>query len=237
MKNHISKSISIVTMLAAGLFTSLSATAGLITTPVQTQTFSFLTPSSSSTVLAFNGFDSTLGTLNSVHFSWTLDQTLNDQVYNFTGAPQLVGNVLPLSATATTNFTGQGIAALLTGTNTMTTPGFSGTVAAGGPTTVGTVSATGIIGGVCLSNDASCGAGNTSLSAYVGGLNLFTVNLDSIGFQSGTVPGGVFTGNSGIASGTVSIFYDYTAAKVPVPATSALMFIGLLGMMSLRRRV
>lgn len=232
MKTAIRKFLS--ALIAASFFTSLSATAGLLTTPAQIQLFSFSTPNT--TTLSFNGFNSALGTLNSVHFVWTLDQTLNNTVINTNPGPSSVGNPVPLTATATTTFTGTGAAVLLTGTNTLTTPGFTGTVpGAMAVTTVGTASVLGMTGGVCLSNDASCGAGNTNLAAYIGGLNLFNIDIAGVGNQGGTVPAGVFSGNNSNASGSVSIAYDYTA-KVPLPATSALMLIGLVGMAGLRRK-
>jgi len=43
MKTIINKTLAITAIVAAGLFSSLSATAGLLTTPTQTQTFNFAT--------------------------------------------------------------------------------------------------------------------------------------------------------------------------------------------------
>lgn len=236
MKTNIRKILAVAFVVTTGLFAPLSATAGLLTTPAQIQAFSFATPNN--TTLSFNGFDGILGTLNSVHFVWTLDQTLSNTVININPGPSLVGNPVPLTATATTTFTGTGVGALLTDTTTLSTPGFAGFVPGGVPfaiTTIGTASALGLTGGVCLSNDASCGAGNTNLGAYIGGLNLFNIDVASISNQGGSVPPGVFTSNNGTASGSLSITYDYTA-PVPAPATTALLCIGLVGMMSLRRK-
>ncbi|MCX7192415.1 MAG: choice-of-anchor E domain-containing protein [Proteobacteria bacterium] len=234
MRTGIIKILAVAAMMIAGLFASLPAAAGLLTTPAQIQAFSFATPNN--TTLSFNGFDSTLGTLNSVHFVWSLDQTLNNTVINTNAGPSSVGNPVPLTATATTTFTGTGVAVLLTGTNTLTTAGFTGSVPGGmAVTTVGTASVTGMTGGVCLSNDLSCGAGNTNLAAYIGGLNLFNIDISGIGNQGGTVPAGVFSGNNSNASGSLSITYDYTA-PVSAPATSALLLIGLVGMIGLRRK-
>ena len=235
MKTIINKTLAITAIVAAGLFSSLSATAGLLTTPTQTQTFNFATLSDPAVDLAFNGFNSALGTLNSVHLTWSISTLLNNTVFNSKGTPVAVGNPVPLTATATTTFTGSIASALLTGTNTLTTPGFVGNVAPGF-STVGTASSSNVPGLSCLSNDASCGAGNSNLSAYIGGLNLFTINVASSGTQGGSVPGGVFTGNDGNANGSVSLFYDYSSAAIPAPGTFALLGLGLLGLTGMRRK-
>jgi len=234
MKTSIKKTLAVTTIVATGLFSSVSATAGLLTTATQTQTFSFATLTDPAVNLAFSGFNSALGTLNSVHLTWSISTLLNDTTFNTTAGPVAVGSPTPLTATATTTFTGSIISALLTGINTLTTPGFVGNVPSG-VSTVGTASSTNVPGSTCLSNDASCGAGNSNLSAYIGGLNLFNINVSSSGTQGGSVPGTVFTGNNGNASGSVSLFYDYSIATVPVPGTLALLSLGLLGMGGLRR--
>lgn len=234
MRTLINKALAITAIVATGLFSSLSATAGALTTATQIQNFSFSTPNNAT--FSFNGFDSALGTLNSVHFIWTLDQTLNDTVLNTNAGSSFVGNPVHLTATATTTFSGTGIASLINDTTTLTTAGFIGSVPGGfAVTTVGTVSAVGLTGAVCLSNDASCGLGNTNLSAYVGGLNLVNIDLASSGTQGGTVPAGVYSGNNSNATGSLGIFYDYSA-PIPEPASTALFYIGLLGMLSLRRK-
>ena len=241
MTLSIKKTLSIAAIAMTAMFSSATATAGLIvTTPVQTQTFSFADLISGAQLLAFNGFDSTLGTLTSVTMSWSLNQTLNNTASNNSAAIQAVGTPTPLTATATTTFNGTGIATALTSTNTLTTPGFTGSVAAGTaytvgappvivivPTlsTVGTATITGITGSSILS---------TGLAGYIGGLNLFNISVNSSGTQGGSVNALVTTGNNGTASGFVNLFYTYN--EVPTPGTIALLGLGLLGLAVMRRK-
>jgi hypothetical protein len=75
-------------------------------------------------------------------------------------------------------------------------------------------------------------------------LSFFT-GTPSFNLSASTIASSGFTGSGNLASyitttggASVGIAYSWVpVAAVPVPATSALMFIGLLGMMSLRRRV
>lgn len=227
MTLSIKKALSIATIAMTAMFSSASATAGLIVvTPTQTQTFSFSDLVSGAQTLAFNGFDSTLGTLNSVTMSWSITQTLNNVLINITGAPLAVGSPNPVNATSTTTFTGTGIAALLTGTNNLTTPGYVGLVPGlSVPTTVGTITGTGVTGST---------TSTSGLAGYIGGLNLFNVSVAYSGNQGGSVPANVFSGNTGIMNGTATLFYTYT--NVPVPGTIALLGLGLLGLAGMRRK-
>lgn len=238
MRTPICKVLSIVAMAMTALLSSAPASAGLITTPAQTKNFSFGSLTGSPITLSFDGFNASLGTLNSVHLAWTISNTLNNALINTNSTPSSVGTPVPVAATSTTTLTGTGIATLLSGTNNLTTPGFVGSVPGNNAvTTVGTASQSGVPGSTCISNDASCGAGNTDLSAYNGGINLFNISVSNFGNQGGSVPAGVFSGNNGTANGAVSIFYDYTAASVPNPGTLALLGLGLLGMSGVRRKV
>ena len=62
-------------VLAASFVTSAPAVAVPLLTTAVVQNFNFTNLNDSST-LFFSGFDSTLGTLTSVHFEWTLSKTL-----------------------------------------------------------------------------------------------------------------------------------------------------------------
>ena len=252
----IKKTWAVVMVAIIGLFLSVPVMAGPFVTGAQIQTFSFDTLTGNTT-FAFNGFNSSLGTLDSVHLVWTMNKTLNNVILNNTLSVLTVGNPVAVTATSTTTFTGTGIATLLTDTNILTTAGYTGTVAAGvsyfipgvgnilapTSTTVGTATAANLSGGVCLSNDASCGAGHTNLSAYIGGLNLFSIAVNNSGTQGGSVPAGAFTGNTGTAQGTVSIIYDYSLAAittsggaVPEPFSLSLLGMGLAGWLASRRK-
>ena len=233
-----------VAVVAAALLSPISAISGPVNTGTQAQTFSF-NLLDANTTFSFNGFNSTLGALNSVHFEWTMNKTLNNNIINITTSPQTIGNPTPVTATSTTTFTGSGVALLLTDVNTLTTIGFTGLVPGNfAITTVGTASAPNLSGGVCLSNDNSCGAGNTDLSGYIGGLNLFNIAISNTGTQGGSVPSNVFSGNTGTAAGTVSIFYDYNTGAftnhgltpVPEPAGLGLMSFGLFGLAAFRKK-
>lgn len=228
-----------IAVVAAALLSPISAVAGAVITGTQVQSFNF-TLLDDSTTLSFNGFDSSLGILNSVHFQWTMDKTLNNNIININSVPKTIGSPVPVSATSTTTFTGSGIAFLLTDVNTLTTPGFTGSVPGNfSITTVGTASAPNLSGGVCLSNDNSCGVGNTDLSGYIGGLNLFNIFISNAGTQGGSVPSGVFSGNDGSAAGTVSIYYDYTtrpSTNIPEPAGLSLASLGLVGFAAFRKK-
>ncbi|MDD2721413.1 MAG: choice-of-anchor E domain-containing protein [Gallionella sp.] len=234
MKTRISKALTITALAATALFSSASASAGLLTTPVQTQTFSFATLNDPVALLSFSGFNVSQGVLNSVHLSWTITSTVNNALINTNATASNVGTPVPTTATATTTFTGTGIATALSGSNNLTTPGFVGSVpGANAVTTVGTVSQTGVTGSTCISNDLSCSPSITNLTGYIGGANLFTISVSNFGNQGGSVPPGVFTGNNGTATGTVTLFYDY---KIPAPATLALLGLGLFGLVSMRRK-
>ncbi|PJC03436.1 MAG: hypothetical protein CO070_08040 [Gallionellales bacterium CG_4_9_14_0_8_um_filter_55_61] len=88
MKTIINKTLAITAIVAAGLFSSLSATAGLLTTPTQTQTFNFATLSDPAVDLAFNGFNSALGTLNSVHLTCGPSAHYSTTLYSILRVPQ-----------------------------------------------------------------------------------------------------------------------------------------------------
>jgi hypothetical protein len=219
------KKLITLTALSAGLLAPLPALSGPLTTTAQIYTFNF--NGNANTSFSFTGFDTALGTLNSVHFEWTLNKSINNTVFNLNPTAQAVGNPLALTAFSDSTFQGTGIASALTATHTLTTPSFSGNVV-NGLSTVGSASAPTLSGAVCLSNDGSCGIGSSNLSAYIGGANLFNINFLNDTNQSGSVPSLVFTGNNSTTAGTASIFYDYTAATPPsVPEPTTLGLTGL----------
>lgn len=230
------KKLLALAVIATGFLSPLSAMAGAVLTGEQVQTFNF-SNLNQSTLFSFAGFNSTLGTLNSVHFEWLMDKTLSTTVLNFNLTPLHLTNV---TATSTTTFTGSGIASLLTDSNALTTMPFTGNVAAAtsitipgfgtftNPTSmvIGSATANNLQGGVCLSNDGSCGAGNTNLNSYIGGANLFNIAISNL--ETHTVPSGVFSTNTGATNGNIKLFYDYTKpANVPEPVTISLMGLGL----------
>jgi hypothetical protein len=216
-------------VITAGLLSAMPAMASsVLVTTTQTQLFDF-SSLDGNTTLSFNGFDSSLGTLTSFHFAWTVDKTLNNNVINI-GSSASIGSPTAVSATSTTLFSGSTTAGpLFSDTNTLTTAGFTGTVPSG-VTLVGTASATGLSGNVDLFTPAS------NLSGYIGGLNFLNLAISNTGSQGGSVPGSVFTGNNGTATGTVSLYYDYQLSSVPEPVTLGMMGLGLAGLTAFRRR-
>lgn len=230
-----------VALVVAGMLSSMPAIAGALLTTTQTQSFNFANLDDSTT-LSFDGFDSALGILRSFHFEWTLDKTLNNNVYNFGTGPVSIGTPLALSAILTTTFTGSNASGLLfSDINTLTTPGFAGIVPAGF-TQVGTASAVGLTGGFVFCNDGSCLPNVvTSLNGYIGGVNFLSLAIANSSSQSGSASGGtVFAGYNGAATGTVNLFYDYdlipTTGNVPEPAILGLVGIGVAGFAASRKK-
>lgn len=235
----------LASVMATGLLSSMSAMAGPILTGAQIQTFSFNTLSSS-TSLNFNGFNSNLGTLNSVHLTWVLNETIGATIVNLESTPQTIA----LNATTTTTVTGTGISALLTSNHSINTSLFNGTIVGG---TVYTIPDVGNVtvssktpvsvnashsGAVCLSNDGSCGSGSTNLNGFIGGANLFSVAVaNSIGLSSLSYPLAL-TNNTVAANGNVSLIYDYTLPVVPVPepVSFSLMGLGLIYLSAFRKK-
>lgn len=222
----IKKSLIAAGIMAAGLVAAGSASANNVQyTPWQDELFSLDSLNGTINVL-FDGFDTSLGTLTSVHLKFNADATLNNNVFNITGAPQGVGNPDPLSAIWTVSAAGPN--GLSTTTNLMT-PGFVGVVPAGGPTQVGTITA------MMDAAESWIMSPPNDLSSYIGGLNAVAIALTGVGTQGGTVPAGVFTGNDGFARGTMSLQYDYTT-PMPEPLSLGLFGLGLAGLAASRRR-
>lgn len=212
---------------------------------MQTQPFGPSTPNYNRTV-AFDKFDATLGTLNSVQVKVQLAidggflQLDNDGVNEASGSAQLGANATISSMdvsvldNAFQNVLGSGV-------DVFNSSPFAISGNDGDNDTTFDVGGTdyfdfqGMAG-----NDVGMGfinslfhAGYIDLDGIFGGLATFTmdVDVDQI-FNYGSIGGIQFTGGPVTASGSVMVIYDYT----PVPAPGAAALLGLGGLAMARRR-
>jgi hypothetical protein len=222
------RNLLVPAVIAATLVgTTVAASAAPTLTAVQTDSWSF-SSLSGSTSLLYNGFNSSLGTLTDVYVTLNYAATVNDLVDNFTGSSQSIGSPTPESATATSTVSGTGLLSAVALSGAVSTPGFVGTVPTGGSTVGSTTSGS-------LSKSQTL---TSALSGFVGGVHSLTLSLAEDGSQGGSVPTGVFTGNSGSADGTLTIQYGYTPATVsaPEPASMLVLGAGMMGLGLARRR-
>ncbi len=215
-----------LTLLAALAVASIgSASAGSLLTPVETEAFNLSFGSPSQTVF-FNGFDSSLGTLESVHLTLQVNSASLESF-----ASVLTGGTGSVSgAFSTGSLSVSGPLSLLASFSLSTDPITA--AVSGFFTSLDTATLPAAV------NVLASLLAPTDLSSYIGGTDAVSLNLASQTQQSGTCVFPTSCGTNGGASGFLSVYYDYSAptTRVPEPAMLGLMGLGFAAMGAVRRR-
>jgi len=207
-------------VMATALLASGGVFASTVDTTPQADSYS-LTFGDATSAAVFNGFDSSLGTLTSVHLMLTItSETLTSYASVLTGGAGAASNAYSTGSLTVTGSNGLSV----TDTGLHTNP-YSGAVN-GFFTQIGSATLLSTV------TDVTALLSPTDLSAFIGGANSVSLNLSNATLQSGTCVYPTSCGTNGLAAGTISVYYDYTAKPntIPEPASLALLAAGVAGL-------
>ena len=170
------------------------------------------------TTIYLQGFNTSLGTLDSVTLTLATADTTSISIVNTTGSPQSY-----TSATATIGITATVPSSGLSVTSTTTSSGVSGSIgSAVGPYYLAPATTDGF---------ASTGAQTSNLGDYET-TGIYPVDISATsGIYAGSAVQGVIFGGNATSSGTLEVTYDYTPVATPEPS-SLIGGFGILGSMA-----
>jgi len=177
--------------------------------------------------LTLQQFDASLGTLNSVTFSYGGQVSSIFRVESLDAAPATVnanasGNLVfggPISQTLN-----------ISGSTSQAVSAFDGTIDFGGTS--------GAVIGPVVGSDSDTLSLISGLAAFIGA-GTYDISVAAHGASSASGAGNLISQINTEAMANIAVTYDYTArppVTVPEPASMALVGLGMMGLAALRRR-
>lgn len=225
------------TLITLALSTALTgfSTAATI---VQTQNFSFVP--TNNTLLTFNKFDTSLGTLTSITISTNVTKSGGSLFVDNDSGTTATGSI---SQSVTINLTSGSVtltdgALSPIGVNITAQTDFAVSLAADDGDGAGYTVGGADFGGTNFESTSTNETKNVNTSVFGGYQGAGTYVIDAKGTQgtdTTAVGGAAFQGTPATASGDVTITYNYTPAVIPEPASALLGGIGCLALLRRRR--